>query len=177
VLCAISIVGYFRLSAAARTLRSSVTESVPGRWDKQFEVHVGGLTLKLVRSASRCFKLPPEAKAALAALRGAEVGIYRLPAAPAALDYSTMFAAADESMKRRGWERIVGVGRNRQVVLVYLPSELRAAKRIACCVAVLNEQDLVVASARGNLEPLLEVAARRLQGDDLLLANAETPKR
>ena len=43
-------------------LRSSVIESVPGQWDKRFAVHVGGLTLGLVRFGSLFFNLPPEPK-------------------------------------------------------------------------------------------------------------------
>jgi len=163
LLCAIGIAGYFRLSSATQALRSSVLDSVPGKWDKRLAVHFGGLTLSLVRLGSRLFDLPPEPKAALAALRGAEVGIYRLQAAPTALDYSAMFAAADRSMRRRGWERVVGVARGRQFVAVYMPRNLHTVKRMGCCVAVLNEQDLVVASASGNLEPLLELATQRLQ--------------
>ena len=171
LLCAIGIAGYFRLSSAAQALRSSVIESVPGKWDKRLAVHVGGLTLSLVRLGSRLFDLPPEPKAALEALRGAEVGIYRLQDVPSALDYSAMFAATDKSMRRRGWERVVGVARGRQFVAVYMPRNLRTVKRMGCCVAVLNEQDLVVASASGNLEPLLELATQRLQEHDFSLGD------
>ncbi|MCX6929425.1 MAG: hypothetical protein NT154_40355, partial [Verrucomicrobia bacterium] len=118
VLCAIGIAGYFRLSSATQALRSSVIESVPGQWNKRFAVHVGGLTLGLVRFGSRFFNLPPEPKAAVEALHGAEVGIYKLQDAPSALDYSAMFTAADKCMGRRGWERIVGVAQGRQFVAV-----------------------------------------------------------
>jgi hypothetical protein len=171
LLCAIGIAGYFRLSSATQALRNSVIESVPGQWDKRFAVHVGGLTLGLVRFGSRFFNLPPEPKAALEALHGAEVGVYNLHDAPCALDYSAMFTAADKCMRRRGWERIVGVTRSRQFVAVYMPRNLRTVKRMACCVAVLNEQDLVVASARGNLQPLLELATQCLQEHDLSLGD------
>ena len=171
LLCAIGIAGCFRLSSATQALRNSVIESVPGKWDKRFAVHVRGLTLGLVRFGSRFFNLPPEPKAALEALQGAEVGVYNLHDAPSALDYSAMFTAADKCMRRRGWERIVGVARGRQFVAVYMPRNLRTVKRMACCVAVLNEQDLVVASARGNLEPLLELATQRLQEPDLSLSD------
>ena len=171
LLCAVGIAGYFRLSSATEALRSSVIESVPGQWDKRFAVHVGGLTLGLVRFGSRWFNLPPEPKAALEALHGAEVGVYNLRDAPSALDYSAIFTATDKCMRRRGWERIVGVARGRQFVAVYVPRDLRTVKRMACCVAVLNEQDLVVASARGNLEPLLELATQRLQEHDRSLGD------
>jgi hypothetical protein len=62
LLCAVGIAGYFRLSSATEALRSSVIESVPGQWDKRFAVHVGGLTLGLVRFGSLFFNLPPEPK-------------------------------------------------------------------------------------------------------------------
>ena len=170
LVCTIGIAGYFRLSSPTRAFRSSVIESVPGRWDKRFAVNVGGLTLGLVRFGSRFFNLPPEAKAALEVLRGAEVGVYNLRDAPSALDYSAMFSAADKCMRGRGWERIVGVARSRQFVAVYMPRNLRTVKHMACCVAVLNEQDLVVASARGNLQPVLELATQHL-GDPCELSN------
>jgi hypothetical protein len=33
--------------------------------------------------------------------------------------------------------------------------------RLSCCVAVLDDQNLVIVSARGNLSPLLELAESR----------------
>ena len=171
LLCAVGIAGYFRLSSATEALRSSVIESAPGQWDKRFAVHVGGLTLGLVRFGSLFFNLPPELKAAMETLHGAEVGVYKLQDAPSALDYSAVFTATDKCMRRRGWERIVGVARGRQFVAVYMPRNLRTVKRMACCVAVLNEQDLVVAAARGNLAPVIELATKHLQEEDLPLGD------
>jgi hypothetical protein len=162
LLCVIGITGYFRLSAAPQTLRSSVMEAVPGQWHKRFAIHVGGMTLGLVRLGSSFFNLPPEPKAALGALHGAEVGIYKLQNAPSALDYSAVFTATDKAMKGRGWERIVGVAQGRQFVAVYMPRNLKSLKRMACFVAVLNQRDLVVASARGNVQPLLDLAMQQL---------------
>ncbi|HEV2394788.1 MAG TPA: hypothetical protein VG146_20750 [Verrucomicrobiae bacterium] len=155
LLCAIGIANCFRLSSVNQALRSSVMESVPGHWDKRFAIHAGGLTLAFARFGSSFFNLPPEPKAALGALHGADVGVYKLLDAPQALDYSALFTRADKAMKRRGWERMVGVARGGQFVAVYLPRDMRALQHVACCVVVLNEGDLVIASARGNLEPLL----------------------
>ncbi len=166
LLCAIGIAGYFRLSSATKALGSSVMEAVPGQWDKRIAVHAGGLTLGLVRFGSHFFNLPPEPKAALEALHGAEVGVYKLQESPAALDYSAMFTAADKSMRKRGWERIVGVVQGRQFIAAYMPRDLHTLKRMGCCVVVLHERDLVVASARGNLEPLFELATQHLQEHD-----------
>jgi hypothetical protein len=139
-------------------------ESVPGKWDKQFAVNIGGFTLGLVRFGSSFFHLPPEPRAALQALEGADVGVYKLRSSLPALNYSGMLAAADQSMRRRGWERMVGVVQDRQFVAVYIPRGLRAVKHIKCCVLVLDGQDLVVASVRGNPESLLALAAQHELG-------------
>jgi len=138
-------------------------DSVAGQWHKRFAIHVGGLTLGVVRLGSHCFNLPPEPKAALEALRGAEVGLYRLEDSPSVVDPPAVFAAADKAMKRRGWERVVGVAERRELVAIYLPRNVQPSKRMACCVLVLKERELVVASARGNVAPLLELARPRLE--------------
>ena len=163
LVCAVGVAGYFRLSYPTSALRTGLMESVPGQWDKRFAVHVGPLTLGLVRFGSQFFTLPPEPKAALGALHAAEVGVYKLEGTLSALDYSAMFVAADNAMKRCGWERIVGVAKGTQFVAVYMPRNVRTLKRMGCSVVVLNERDLVVAGARGNLEPLLDLARSKLQ--------------
>jgi len=139
-------------------------ESVPGQWNKQFAVNVGGFTLGLVRIGSRFFNVPAEPKAALESLRGAEAGVYRLRDAPSALDYRALLTVADKSMTRRGWERIVGVTERGQFVAVYMPRKAGTLTRVEFCVVVLDDGQLVVASGRGNPEPLIELATRRLDG-------------
>jgi len=155
LLGALGIASYFRLSSETRALRSSVMESVPGHWDKQVAVNVGGFTLGLARFVASFFNLPPEAKAAMQCLDGGDVGVYQLRGSSPAVNYSGMLASADQAMKRRGWERMVGVVEGRQLVAVYLPHDLPSTKRIECCVVVLDGPDLVVVSAHGNAEALL----------------------
>ncbi len=161
--CGVGIAGYFRLSSPTQALRSSVMDSVPGQWDKRFAFHLGSLTMGLVRWGSSFFSLPPEPRAALDALHGVEVGVYKLHSAPSNLNYSTMFTTADKSMTRRGWERIVGVLQGQQFVAVYVPHGVHTLERMGCCVVVLNERDLVVASGSGNWQPLFELATQHLQ--------------
>lgn len=164
VLGAISVSSYFWLNPETRALRNSVMQAVPGRWDKQFAGNVGGFTCGLLRYASSFFNLPPEPKAALQALHGAAAGVYKLQGASAALNYAAVLSAADQSMNRKGWERIVGVVQGRQLVAVYLPRGLRSVKRMACCVAVFNGHDLVIASARVDPAPLLALAGEAGRG-------------
>jgi len=162
LLFGLGVASYFRLSSPTQALRRSVMEAVPGEWDKRIGINVGGFTLALVRFGSGFFQLPPEPKAALDALRGADVGLYRLERPPSSRDYSAALTIADKSMMRQGWERIVGVAQRGQLVAVYMPRGLRADRRFNCCVVVLNDQDLIVASGRGNVEPLLDLARQRL---------------
>src|SRR5437867_11632385 len=82
----IGVTGSFRLSSEAADLRSSLMKSVPGTWNKKIAVHVGGLTMGLVRHCLRLFNLPPEPRAAFEALRGAEVGVYQLQPSRLSID-------------------------------------------------------------------------------------------
>jgi hypothetical protein len=161
VFCVIGVMGYFRLSSETKALRQAVMGARTGDWEKQFGVNVGGLTLDLVRAGSSFFKLPREARAALDALRGADVGVYQLRSARLALDPPAILPAADRAMKERGWERVVGVLDGQTLVAIYVPRKGLSAGRIRCCLAVLDDRQLVVVSARGNLDPLMRVLGDR----------------
>jgi len=161
VVCAGGIASYLHLRSSTQALRSAVMESVPGQWHKRFAVNVGCLTLGLVRFGSSFFHLPPEPRAALQALSHGEVGVYHLEEPMSSPDYALILKTADKSMRRRGWERIVGVAQGGQFVAVYAPGNV-GVKDMSCCVAVLSGQDLVIVSTGGNVSPLLELAQRRL---------------
>jgi hypothetical protein len=158
---AVGIASYFRLSSSSRALRSAVMESVPGQWHKRLALNVGSLTLDVARFGLSFAPLPPDAEAALQSIQRADVGIYRLEKPTSPPDYSTMVTTADKSMRRRGWERIVGVAQGSQFVAIYAPANTRL-KDLSCCVAVLNEHDLVIVSARGNISALLDLAQKHI---------------
>jgi len=144
-------------------------ESVPGQWHRRFALNVGGLTFGFARFGSSFFHLPPEPRAALQALHGVEVGVYQLEGPISLPDYAAILKTADKSMRNRGWERIVGVAQGGQFVAVYASGDLRL-KDVSCCVAVLNDQNLIVVSARGNISPLLELARTHLHDHGTFLA-------
>jgi hypothetical protein len=164
--CAIGVTGYFRLSSETRALRGSLMRLTPGAWDTKFAVHVGSLTMGLVRIGSSFFKLPPEPRAALDAVHGAEVGVYRLKQERLSVGSSAILASADKAMKARGWERVVGVAEGHELVAVYIPRKGVQATKMKCCLMVLQGRELVVASTRGNVEPLLQIARKRLDSTD-----------
>lgn len=157
-LLAVGITGYFHLGRDAQSLRDSVMNSTPRNWEKTIELNVGWLTCGLARTVISCFELAPEARTALQAVRGAEVGVYHLPRRERLANGSAILAAADDMMTARGWDRLVGVIKEGQLVAVYVPKKVRSANAVKLCLVTLKDRDLVVASAQGNLEPLLELA-------------------
>lgn len=76
-----------------------------------------------------------------------------------------MLAAADSAMTARGWERAVGVADGRNLVTVYFPKKI-SVQRLKCCVMVFDGKELVLVSAQGNPEPLLEYALAQPGVDD-----------
>ncbi len=157
----IGVASYFYLSSSTQALRGAVMESVPGRWHKHFAINVGGVTLGLARIVTSFIHLPPDARTALQCLDHGEVGVYEIEYTMSAPDYALILKTADKSMRRRGWERIVSVVEGGQFVAVYAPSK-HQGKDISCCVAVLDDRNLVVVSARGDTAPLLKLVQRHL---------------
>lgn len=165
VLAAFEIRGLFCLSGEAAALRGSAMSGLSGHWSKKIALRFGWLETCLLRTVSHAFKLAPEPRAALDSLRGAEVGVYRLHGEAGWAEFRTILARTDKAMSGRRWDRVVGVSHERELVAVYVPRRGLSAETMRCCVLVLQGQDLIIAGASGNLGPLFEVAAKRVQSD------------
>jgi len=143
-----------------RTVRQAVIEASGKGWKPQFRVGVGPLSLGLLR-ATLCFTgIDPEAAAALQALHAADVSLDRrfkhVPQAPSA----TWLSKADARLQPLGWQRTITVVERDHTVLVYFPTAERPTKDLEVCVVVLEPDQLIVASARSDLQPLLDLAWR-----------------
>ena len=156
VVAVIGVTSYLRLSSDTKALRDGILEAAKGDWDKRFAGRAGGFTMGLVRGVTAFVHLEAEPRAALAALRGVEVGVYQRSSGHSSENYGAVLAAADRVMRSRGWERVVGVTEKEQLVAIYLPRRGATLESVRCCVVVLQEGQLVVVSARGNLAPLLQ---------------------
>lgn len=161
-LCAVGIAGMFRHSAEVAALRESLMSSTSGAWEKTISVRVGGIVTGLVRLGAGFFPLDPEPRAALAAVRGGEVGVYQLRDGPGWSNPGAILSGMDKEMTRRGWVRGVGVVEPRQLVAVYFPKRKLSISNVRCCVVVLQERELVLASVRGNLDPLWQIASEHI---------------
>lgn len=149
------VLSFFFLGADARALRNGFLESVEGRPRQVFAVNVGPATAGLARLGARWFNPPAEAQAGIDAFRGADVGVYRLDGPRP--DPAAAFASMDRRMRRRGWDRLVGVRTGGEWVAVYVPREPLSVDRVRFCFLVLHEDQLVVGSARGSLRSILEL--------------------
>ncbi len=160
--CVYSVTGYFRLGPDAAAMRRSVMGSIGGSWDKTIAVNVGGFTVGLVRLGSRFFPMDAEPRAAFESLRNAEVGIYKFRSEPQCADRASILATLDRAMAGRGWHRVVGVCKDQDLVSVYVPRKRLSPRRTRACIMVLHEGQLIIASACGNLDPLMVLAAKHI---------------
>ena len=161
VLLPFGVTGCFRVSSDAVALRDSVMQATAVRWDEQIEFGVGPVTLNLARAGLAFVALEPEARTALNAVRSAEVAVYKRRDGRKHLPHPAILRAADKVMTERGWDRIVGVMNPRELVAIYVPRQARSTRNLKVCVVTANDDQFVVASARSNLEPLMEMAFNR----------------
>ena len=160
-LVTIGLTGCFKVSSDVGALRDSVMKAAPAEWEEQIEIGVGPLTLNLARAGLAFVDLEPEARTALHAVRSIEVGVYKRRSGDQKLNQAAMLSAADKTMAGRGWDRVVGVMDRRELVAIYVPAQVRSIQDVKVCLVTVNGQELVVASARSNLEPLMEMAWNR----------------
>jgi hypothetical protein len=158
---AAGVASFFHLGSDVRALRNGLMKSSGVEWRQKIAVNANYLTLGAVRAGLSCVKLDPGAHAALQSVRSAGVGIYRLTPGTPLPDRAAMLAAADSAMTARGWQRVVGVMDSRNLVAIYLPGKNISVHRLKCCVMVFDGKEMVLVSARGNLEPLLTYALKQ----------------
>jgi hypothetical protein len=141
--------------------------SISGRCDKRIELNLGTGLLGVARMASGFADVPEEARIALGAVRRLQVGVYYLPDAGSGVSGGevSILERATAVLDERDWERVVGVVDGTDVVGVFVPRHFDDAKDVDVCVVVLSDRDLIVVSARANvnkLAPLIERAMREI---------------
>ena len=156
VALALGVTSYFRMSSDTRALRDGLIESSGTDWHRKIALNVGGLTLGVARTGLSFVHLDERARAALQTVRGVEVGTYELSKTEETPDRDAMLIAADKAMSARGWERVVGVMAEHELVAVYVPEKNTTLQRLNCCVMVFDGRQMVVASARTNPQPLVQ---------------------
>ncbi|HEX7861346.1 MAG TPA: hypothetical protein VF773_13520 [Verrucomicrobiae bacterium] len=152
--------GCFRVSSDTRALRDVALEFNENAEEK-IEIGAGFFTVGLVKFGARFVELPPEAKTVLGSVHGVECSVYQLQSDSA--DHAKLLIEADKAMSKRGCDRIVGVIDENQLVAVYAPRDQSSHRNMAFSVMVLTGRELVCATARGDLEPVLQLAYAKSQ--------------
>lgn len=150
----ITATGCFRVSSETQALRDAALELTDA--DEQIELGVGFFTVSLARFGTKFLELPPEAKLVMDAVDGAECSVYEIRGDRP--DSAKVLARADKSMEKRGFDRIVGVANRDQLVAVYVPRSMKSSHNMHVSVLVLDRKQLVCVKARGDLEPLVQLA-------------------
>jgi len=170
VLVALGVWSCIRVGGDARALRTAALRASGQRWDRQVEVSAGPMLLGLARLGIGFAPVERDARLALDAVRRAEVAVFKSRSGGGTDAGMPVLRAADATMTRRGWERLVGVVNDEATVAVYVPRGRSSDESLEACVLVLNDEHLVVVSARTELMPLLELAERHQRGHGPLFA-------
>lgn len=172
ILCApfvalgLAALSYLTLDRDAATLRRELMAATPSDWHTKAQVGVGSVTIGAVRQALRFVdhEHMDEARDALAAVERASVGVYERTGRDHPAADARLIAHADETMRRRGWSRLVSVIDEHDTVMIY-SADRKSGDRIDLCLAVVNEQNLVVVSTAVDADALNHLVGRYAPDD------------
>ena len=158
---------FLQQSRDTRALRACLLGGQKLAWRDRIVVNAGPVTFGAIRLVSRFLDLPQEARAGVASLRGAEVGVFR-GGHVAPEDRSAALTKAGETMVKRGWSRVVAVHNGRESVMVYVQEKGVGANNLVCCAVVWNENELVVVRVKSDPEPLLKLVGDKIRTESRL---------
>ena len=145
-----------------RTARSAVLKDLNIKCASKVEVTAHPWLVHLVRFGLSFAPIEPEAQLAMKAFRGAEVGVYQLRSAMGDSERRAVFNQIDQRLTGRGWDRTVAVLEGDDLVMVFVPDKELDLDDDEAFVVVLDGNDRVLVSGRGNLEPIVELVAGKL---------------
>lgn len=162
LLAVVVCVASFLPGSELRALRNAVHAADPAGWQRRIEVGAGWLPVWVVRTGSSFVDLPAEARAALDSVRSADVGIYQRTSRGTDETAAQLHERMLTTMAARGWEPAVTVRDGSQVVTVFVPDRSpRRPTELKAAVAVIDGDDLVLATANTDLAPMVDWLARK----------------
>lgn len=153
--------GCFRVSSETRALRDVGLEYGAEGADEKIELGVGFFTVGLAKLGTRFVEMPPEARSILGSVKGVECSVHEISGRTE--DLAEVLKRADEVMEERGCERVVGVIDREQLVAVYVPRNATSHRNLSMSVMVLTKRELICATARGDLEPVVQMVFEKAQ--------------
>lgn len=164
VLLGAAAVSYLTLDRDAAVLRREVMRASGADWNTRVQFSAGRASFATARGCLSIVQNDKvdEARHALAAVKGASVGVYELRGRDRDWSRADLAHRTDVAMRSRGWTRAVGVLDGRQAVLVYVPEDADAVDEV--CLAVLDGRQLVVVSAELRPDQLVTLIERHAGG-------------
>lgn len=147
-----------RAGAETAALRESLRVVSDDAWLPMVQGRAAGPVLAAVRLAARCASVPPEARLALDAVRGADVAVLQLRPGRDVPDPAAMLAQAREAAGP-GWEPAVTVLDGGDLVIVFL-RDGGSDDTLACRVVVMADGKLVIASAELSVAAVTRLVER-----------------
>jgi hypothetical protein len=160
----LGIASMLSLDSDAALLRREVSAATDSHWHSKVQVSVGWVTLGLLRTGLRFVEHEhmDEARLALSAVRRASVGVYERTGRAGDWSREKLLSHTDRVMRNRGWSRLVGVAEEGQAVLVYASDEIDSSNRLEVCVAVVDDDNLVVVSTRVDADAIAKLAEMKM---------------
>jgi hypothetical protein len=144
------------VSGDLRLLRNVAIHGDGAQWKRQVEASVGALPLWAARCVLPFTPAPPEAQQVLSAVRSVEVSLHELRESQP--DRARIMREADEKMRKRGWDRVVGVLDHYTVVAVYAQPQSGSGGNVKVSVLVIDGKQMVAVTGRAKLEPIFDLA-------------------
>jgi hypothetical protein len=157
----IATTGCFRVSSDTQALRDVALKLQTAEAEEKIEIGVGFFTVGLAKLGARFVELPPEVRGILGSVDGVECSVYELRGGES--NFAEVLSKADESMEKRGLDRVVGVLEREQLIAVYVPRKMKSHRDMSITVMVLTRRELICASARGDLDSVMQLAITKAQ--------------
>jgi hypothetical protein len=152
-------VAVLHVSADTRALRNAAIHGDGARWKKQIELNVGALPLCLARFVLPFTPAPAEARQVFDAVRSVEISIHELRESHP--DRARILREADNDMRGRGWDRVVGVLEQDTAVAIYARPESGRGGNVKVSVLVLDGKQMVAVTGHAKLQPVLDLALEK----------------
>lgn len=159
LILAVVALSYLGLRSDAAILRREVFAATPAGWSTKVQFNLGESTLGAVGLGLGFVhdEHMTTARHALAGIKRASVGVYERRVPLADWSRARLFSQADQMMEKHGWKRLAGINDHASTVLIYGPSKNNDGQSVEVCLAVINEKNLVIASAKLDSDAITEL--------------------
>ncbi len=160
VMAGVVIYRAFTAGPEMKSIRQEIFSELGIRCSGRMEVRAPSLLLGLGRVVTSFVDLPDEARMATQAVRGGDVGVYKLQQKLSGAERRQMVELASKALASHEWERVVTVLDGDDTVMIFTPAGDNSPRNFSAFVIVISGHDLVLVQGRADLEPVFELAER-----------------